>query len=105
MRSRLTRLTVGPIVAFLLAASALVAIAPASGAQMVTVPISCAVPNTPLQHLKAKITVNTPATVKSGHSYNASFRAVIVGLNPTAIGIDGFSAPQRTRVATATRRT
>jgi hypothetical protein len=91
MHQRLTRLVAGSTVSFLLAAAAIVSLAPASEAAVQTVPITCDVPGTSGVSATARIKIVAPAFVRSGHAYNASFRTAITDLSPTPIGVYGFS--------------
>ncbi len=91
MRSPLGRLAVGSTVSCLLAASAIVATAPASSALPVTLAISCDVPGTSGIHTTAVVSVSAPTSVLSGHTYHAAFRTRVVGLSPTPTIIYGFS--------------
>jgi hypothetical protein len=91
MRPRLARKAVGSAVAALIAATALVALAPASDALTATVPITCDVPGTSGVHLSAVATVNGPFAVLTGHTYNVTFKTEIPGLSPTPIGVYGFT--------------
>lgn len=91
MRSRFSRLAAGSTVSFLLAASAIVAVAPASGALPVTLAITCDVPGTSGIHTTAVVSVSAPTSVMTGRTYHAGFRTRVVGLSPTPTIIYGFS--------------